>query len=598
MGNKWIVIIRGPEVGVFSSWIEAGPKTKNVPGGAIFQGFATEIEATQAFEASKARGEVEVVPAHGISTKQSKTKFEQEILSPMETEAELLMSPHRVKSESASTGRRTRTPLSSSPVRALVDRLHQLFEDSTSTSSSPPTEVTQRESEDLEDEGPVLSHRKLASPAVTIVSDSSQAYPDVTYDSPFALMGTRKNDRIPRHELSSKGSRTPAPPSPIQAQESSDEEPPSTPNNCEQRPPASSTRRTGVRYVTLEEIEDSSSIDSRIWLPSPRVFDPTKVKPRPATRPPSPTKQTQSPVSHYETPSSGPRLLSAPMIGSPFVRVDRGRATRLTQSLSLPALPTCDIDDDAVSSSAEYPANVTPLHDTPRKEKGKLVDRSASDEMLVERPLQYPSSPRQVNERSHIQMVQCEVGSASSTFKITCLPGCCHKSCLDQESVYAVDRRRAERPRYVDAAVSPIIVTTASRVSHQTTRDGVSALNGHSANEEDPYAFFGLTAVPHASHRGFVPEVDVRSPIVKGTKVPATVAERHVRGGSGMRRLTYLTPRFLIFCDPACFVAALTMLTHAFCGSQNIFRTAVAIEANFKGCVIRDVGQCHEQSSS
>ncbi|KIJ67800.1 hypothetical protein HYDPIDRAFT_107296 [Hydnomerulius pinastri MD-312] len=516
--QKWYVVIVGTEPGVYSSWIEAGPKTKGIPGGAIYQSFLSEEEAIRVFEAAEARGEVKAYP---IAGQKSHTGTEQLLLSPLEAGTSLFMPSHRVKAEVTST--RLQTPLSS-PARSRAGRwLVRDSTDSLPTSSSPPTGVTQYAPLYVEDESPPSSPVRLASPQVTITSSSSRAYPDAPGESPFSVMRTREVNTTPRQEPSSRGSRTPA--SSYLGLETSDEEPGGTPTprRREPLPPVSSSRSVGVTYQSLNDLADAGSIDSRIWLPKSRVFDPAKVKSRPATRPSSPAKSSSSVCSSYETAAESPRLRPEySLSNSPNVRTSRGRPSRLTPSLSLPALPIHELEIDADSASSPSISSPSRRHVTPAKGKGKLVDRSTSDEMLVERPLQYSCTPKQMECRSHIQLVPREGKHERSAITVHCPPDCAHEACYRQGSTPVIDLAEDVGPRYADACVSPIISIT-SRVVNPGSQAQNSSMVEVSTDEE--YALYGLTQAPYVVHRGFVPEVDVRSPIARGTMVPMAVAE-------------------------------------------------------------------------
>ncbi|KAH0827883.1 autophagy-related protein 27-domain-containing protein [Lanmaoa asiatica] len=187
--------------------IEAGPKTKNIPGGSIHQSFASEDEAIGIFEAAKARGEVEAYPNAGKKYK-SAGKSKNVPLSPLGTEAALLRTPLCSKGDADSTG--LQTQLSSHP-HSQAARLRRTLRDSIdscSTSSSPLTGVTQAYVPLYEDDSLPNSPTAQPSPHFTFTSRSSRAYPDV---SDRHLLGTGTEEWPFQLEVSDWGSSSPTP---------------------------------------------------------------------------------------------------------------------------------------------------------------------------------------------------------------------------------------------------------------------------------------------------------------------------------------------------------------------------------------------------
>ncbi|KAF8844286.1 hypothetical protein BDN67DRAFT_963031, partial [Paxillus ammoniavirescens] len=435
-------------------------------------------------------------------------------MSPLGTETSLLMAPPEVKQEVA-TG--LQSPLLRARLRA--EQLRQVLRESTDSSAtplSPPTGVTQYVPLYAEDESPASPVRRPL-PHVTVTSSSSRAYPDFPGDCQLAStsMGTWEINTPFRHESSSGDSRSPVTSySNLRSGDSLEKHTP--------MPPRPSSRSKGVKYQSLNDLDDTESIDSRIWLPKCRVFDPAKVKPRPVTRPSSPAK-SPSLVSSYETAAKSPRPRSQiSLTGSPFVRTDRGRPSRLIPSLSLPVLPNLQVENDLDCLNSASPSIPSPGHEPFGNGKGKKVDRSVSDELLVERPLHYAPDPRRMDGRSHVQLVSREGKNEQSVITVHCPSDCVHETCYRQGSAPVIDLAGGVGPRYVDACVSPIITGRVESTSNPI-RDRSRA---HSlSDDDDPYTGFGLTEAPLVSHRIFAPEADVRSPIVKGTMVPTTVAE-------------------------------------------------------------------------
>jgi hypothetical protein len=512
-----VLTCRSLHCGDASNRIEAGPKTKGIPGGAIFQSFLSEEEARRVFEAAKARGEVKAYPIDGTK---SKSKSENVLMSPLGTGTSLFMAPPEVKQEVVPTV--LQTPLLRARLRA--EQLRQVLRESTDSSAtplSPPTGVTQYVPLYAEDESPFSSPVRRPSPHVTVTSSSSRAYPDFPGDYQLAStgMGTWEINTPSRHESSSRDSHTPV--TSYSNLRSSDnwEEHTSMPPRREPLYPGPSSRSKGVKYQSLNDLDDTESIDSRIWLPSCRVFDPATVKPRPVTRPSSPAK-SPSLASSYETAAKSPRPRSQiSLTGSPFVRTDRGRPSRLIPSLSLPVLPNLEVENDLDCLNSASFSIPSPGYEPFGNGKGKKVDRSVSDELLFERPLRYAPDPRRMDGRSHVQLVPREGKNGQSVITVHCPSDCAHETCYRQGSAPVIDLAGDVGPQYVDACVSPII-TGRVESTRSPIRDRSRAQSP--SDDDDPYTGFGLTLV---SHRSFAPEADVRSPIVKGTMVPMTVAE-------------------------------------------------------------------------
>ncbi|KAI6040286.1 hypothetical protein EDC04DRAFT_2678362, partial [Pisolithus marmoratus] len=323
MGKTYVVTV-GTEPGVYDTWIEASWKIRGVQY-PVHQGFTTREEAERVFQAALARGEVVTVPliegkgGTKPTSKKATVKREKSPPAPVPSEISLLRAPNASAIETDSLTQRGVIP---SPPPSPVGRLHRTLRES-SIPPSPFTEVTQHETVDR-DLPP--AHVKWVSPGAEF--DSPLAHSENVEESPFALMGN-----WPGHKSPSKGSQTP--PS-GEAEEHELEKP--FPQNRAQVP------ARGVEYRTLDELVIAGNIDPRIWLPTPvlREFDPAKVKRRPLTRSPSPVKPASSDnTSSFKTPPQC--SMTQPHAGSSNVRTSRGRPSRLTPSLSLPDIPSCEL---------------------------------------------------------------------------------------------------------------------------------------------------------------------------------------------------------------------------------------------------------------
>ncbi|KJA19895.1 hypothetical protein HYPSUDRAFT_43768 [Hypholoma sublateritium FD-334 SS-4] len=62
--RKWYVVTVGTDIGVFSTWLDAGPLVKGVPE-ALYQSFSTEEEAQMIFAREQARGRTRIVGGAG-----------------------------------------------------------------------------------------------------------------------------------------------------------------------------------------------------------------------------------------------------------------------------------------------------------------------------------------------------------------------------------------------------------------------------------------------------------------------------------------------------------------------------------------------------
>ncbi|KAG6375373.1 hypothetical protein JVT61DRAFT_2928 [Boletus reticuloceps] len=478
--------------------LEAGPKTKNIPGGSLHQSFPSEDEANRAFEAALARGEVRAYPDAGMQEK-SAGKSKNVPPSPLGGEvSSLLRLPLDLKVEVES-----QTPLSSS-ARLRVAKLRQTLRDSPtescSPSSSPPTGVTVYAP--LYDDDPPDGPAARPSPHFTFTSSSSRTYPIVTDERVFETGIQRM---------------------PLQLEVSDWDSPPSTPSSSDSYPGAeehtpkstrcmplhldSPSKNKGVKYASLTDLADMQSVDSRVWLPKPRIFDPDKVKPRPLTRPPSPVKRDTSFVPSVD--SSSPLRREPPFMDSSLVRTDRGRHSRLTPSASLPIFLDRELEDKHLGCGSRS----TQLLENHRTGKGKEreLDYSVRDECLVKRPTRYPPSSRN-DGRSHVQLVPRDGRDERSTIVIHCPPKCPHYT--SPPAVSAIEPSLSTGSRYVDACVSPIITRT-SRI--QSTDSPTKSPSKRPRVNLDGDGFAVFTHVPH---QGIAPEADVRSPISKGTMVP------------------------------------------------------------------------------
>ena len=464
------------------------------------------------FEAARARGEVKAYPDAGKKDK-SAGKSRNSPLSPLEVETSLLRVPLDLNGDAESTG--LQTPLSS-PGESRVAKLRGILSDSIardswSTSSSPPTGVTQAYAPLYqEDDSPANSPVARPSPHFTFTSSSSRAYPIVSGER---LLQT-STEAIPLNlDVSDWDSPSPTP---SDAEEHTSKFP-----RCMTLHPELPSRSIGVGYRSLAELADIESVDSRVWLPKSRVFDPDKVKPRPLTRPPSPVKRDTSPVPSHETVGSSPQLRrQISLMDSPFVRVDRGRRSRLTPSASLPIFPDRELEDQ----SPGFGSCSTQLLEKYRtaKGKGKEPDYSVGDKYFGERPVGYSPSPRN-DGRSHVQLVPRDGRDEQSAIMVHCPPNCGHGICYRPPlalSAPAIEPSRPTGSRYVDACVSPIITIT-GRIQG-TDSPAKSRSKRPDLDGDHPYELAGFT---HVSHKSIALEADVRSPIVRGTMVPMNAAE-------------------------------------------------------------------------
>ncbi|KAF8556389.1 hypothetical protein OG21DRAFT_1506662 [Imleria badia] len=511
--QKWHVVTVGKKPGVYSSWIEAGPNTKNIPGGAIYQSFTSEDEAIRTFEAARARGEVQAYPHAGKKDK-STGKSKNAPLSPLGVEASLLRAPLYLNGDAEST--EFQTPLSS-PAHSRVAKLRRTLRDSSakdscSTSSSPPTCVTTRVYAPLyEEDSP-----PRPSPHFTFTSSSSRAYP-VVFDGRLLEIDTE--DMPLQLEVSDWDSPSPTPL--FSDLHPGAEEHTPKPPRCMPLHPDPPSRSIGVEYRNLSDLTDMGSVDSRIWLPKSRVFDPYKVKPRPLTRPPSPEKRNTTLLSSHETVNSPQVRRQISSVDSPFVRTDRGRPSKLTASSSLPILPDWELEDECLGCGS-YPTQLLGNYRT-GKGREKEPDHSVRDRYLAERP-GYGPNPRN-DGRSHVQLVARDGRDDKSAIIVHCPPNCPHETCYrsplaSESSVPGIEPSRHSGPRYVDACVSPI--TTATGCMQSTNSPAKIRSKGPYLDGDHRDGLAGFTYI---SHLGIALEADVRSPIVKGTMVPINAVE-------------------------------------------------------------------------
>lgn len=411
------------------------------------------------------------------------------------------------------------TPLSS-PAHSRAAKLRRTLRDSPetdlySTSSSPPTGVTQVYAPLYqEDDGPPDSPVARPSPHFTFTSSSSRAYP-VVFDG--RLLETGLEEMPLQLEVSDWDS---LPPTPLFSDlHPGAEEHTSKPPRCMPLHPDPPLRSIGVEYRSLSDLTDMESVDSRVWLPKPRVFNPGKVKPRPLTRPPSPEKKNASLLHGHETVGSSPQVRrQISLVDSPFVRADRGRYSRFTADSSLPILPNRELEDKCSGCGS----CLTQLLENHRAGKGKEKepDRLVRDKNLAERSTGY--APR--NEgRSHVQLVPRDGRDEESAIIVHCPPNCPHETCYRSPVILPVPGIEPSRPsgsRYVDACVSPIIAIT----GHIENTDSSAKIRfkGPDLDGDHLDHLAGLTQI---SHRGIALETDVRSPIVKGTMIPMNAAE-------------------------------------------------------------------------
>ena len=411
--------------------------------------------------------------------------------SPVSFEAPLLLTPAKFPS---TIGRHI-----PSPPPSPTYRLRRMLRDSSisTTPSSPPTEVTERVPDDLSPSRPMCR--------ITFDSDSpSLPCMNQPQACPFSLMGNRGHDKTPGHKPRSKAALS----------QDASEEAECPPKTKSPRNRAISSR--GVVYRPFDDIIHAKDIDPRIWLPNPPEFDPTRVIVRPST------KAGSSSATPFETAANSPKAGSdVNHTQSPTVRMDRGRPSRrITPSLSLPVLPSRGVEANVTFSTT--PSSSPSLRNVGGTgERGtKLYEQARSDNVLREEMLgrYHTNSPRWAESTSHIQVVQRGDGSGSSAFKVHCPPGCLHESCSPVSEVAEVTR-----PRYVDAAVSPVFFVT-TRLARDS-RQGSSG-EGPVEDLDDVRVSFGFARrsqyVPHQGN--LLAETDVRSPIAKGTQVPSNTS--------------------------------------------------------------------------
>jgi len=467
----------------------------------VYQGFSTREEAERVFQAALERGEVMAVPSASDRSRKKREKIkpssneEMTLPSPMSSEASLLLTPDtKPKKILSATQRRGVPSLPPSPTH----RLHRMLRDSSISTvpSSPPTEVTGHVSL-LELDDLPLHHTGRNIRRITFDRDS----PCLNHaeESPFFLMGNRGNDRMSEHQPHSMAASS----------QDSSEEDECIPRTKSPRNRTAASR--GVVYRAFDDILIAKKIDPRVWLPNPPEFDPTKVKVRPGTKPASLS------ATSFKTPARN--LKDANHTQSPGVRMDRGRPSQLTPSLSLPVLPSCRVEANVTFSTT--PSSSPSLRNAGGR-CAKMCERSRSDDFLAEQPLEYchTASPRRTESISHIQVVRRGDGSGSSTFRVYCPPGRLHESCVMTSPIS--DIAEVASPKYVDSAVSPILTVTsqtACNSSKGASRDGPTKVK--TSDDLDVCASFGLvqgSQVPHQSH--LPSEADVRSPIAKGTHIP------------------------------------------------------------------------------
>jgi len=388
--------------------------------------------------------------------------------------------------------------------------------DSLSTSSSPPTGVTQAYAPLYEeDDSPPNSPVARLSPRFTFTSSSSRAYPVVS-DGRFLERGAKE---IPsQFEVSDWDSPSPTPSfsdSHLDAEEHTSKSPRGMPLH-----PEPLSRSIGVEYRSLADLAEMENVDPRVWLPKSRVFDPDKIKPRPLTRPPSPEKTNTSPIPSHETVGSSPQLRrQISLVDSPFIRINRGRDAGLTSSASLPILPDRELED----RYSDFGSRPTQLQETHRTGKGKEPDYSVRDKCLANRLAGHGTCPRN-DGRSHIQLVPCDGRHEQSVIVVHCPPNCHHETCYNTLltlSAPAIEPPRPTGSRYVDACVSPII-TINSRIQSTSSPAKNYSKEPDPDDGDRPY---GLAGITYVSHKGMAPETDVRSPIAKGVMVPMNAAE-------------------------------------------------------------------------
>ncbi|KAI9569674.1 hypothetical protein HD554DRAFT_2038018 [Boletus coccyginus] len=572
----YYVVTVGKDPGVYSSWIEAGPKTKNIPGGAIHQKFPSEDEAIRAFEAAKARGEVKAYSSTGEKNK-STGKSKNAPLSPLGMEVSLLKAPLELEGVTESTG--LQTPLSSPASHSRVAQLRRTLRHSMATdsllTSSPPTEVTRAYAPLYEeDDSPPNSPVARPSPHFTFTSSSSRAYPVVS-DGHFL---ERNAEEMPLQLEVSDWDSPPPTPSFSDSHLDAEEHTSGPPRGMHLHPEPLS-RSIGVEYRSLSDFAETENIDPRVWLPKSRVFDPDKIKPRPLTRPPSPEKANTSPIPSHETVGGSPQLrCQISLVDSPFVRIDRGRHARLTSSASLPILP----DRELENKYSDFGSRPTQFQENYCTGKGREPDYSERDKCLAKRLAGHGTCPRN-DGRSHIQLVPCDGRREQSAFVVHCPPKCHHQTCYNTLltlSAPAIEPSRSTGSQYVDACVSPIIAIN-SRMQGTTT----PAKNCSKEPDPDGDYPYGLAGITHVPHKRVAPETDVRSPIAKGAMVPMNATEMgriRWKNASRARRLACLM-NLSTLSDLACFSAMLTVtvLTHVFWAFQNTVWTTISSSTGF-----------------
>ncbi|KAH7923745.1 hypothetical protein BV22DRAFT_565971 [Leucogyrophana mollusca] len=486
MGKKWYVVRIGTIPGVYTTWIEASAKIENVPG-AVHQAFDTLEEARAVFEAASARGEVRAVKAHPapLPTVQSEeSEDEGELLSPVPLESALL----GVESASAPLARRKNVGniFQTRPHSSVEGNRDSMW---TTSFTEPPTEVTQYEPSIV---SPFVTPRRRPSPRATMVSDSSRAYPD-----PLS----------PRTDLGSKsrptGRRKPGLP------EYPADEPP-TPRMLQR-----AATSPNVSYPDLNDLHAYTGT-REVWVPQ----EPSKFR---RNRGAKATPALIRSGSFEEDVSPSLPVFRGVGYGSERSRVKpaRGDAACINSTLSLPALSAGE-----GSRIACVPEAIT---SKPRAVKGKGKAKAPSSPAKTE-PTASPMkaeyredmTPSPIEYKITLYCPHPQDCRHEPSGFITSVP-CSPSSEVARETVHS-------RPRYVDAAVSPI--RSASSVNSPSRRKGSASSHAAANIAQDQDESLGARSfgVPHIPHKGYNAEVDVRSPISRGTRVPMGIAEATIFG--------------------------------------------------------------------
>ncbi|KAH7914114.1 hypothetical protein BJ138DRAFT_1144431 [Hygrophoropsis aurantiaca] len=473
MVKKWYVVRVGTIPGVYTTWIEASAKIEGVVG-AVHQSFESLEEARAAFEGALARGEVRAVRAHPGSVARSEHSEDT-------IENELLLSP--TQSASAPVSRRKNNIgniFQTRPRSTIESNQDPIF---TTSFTEGPTEVTQYVP--LES-SPFVTPRRRQSPRATVVSDSSRAYPDPSntrswHESDFeAALG---------HNTGNK----------------------SSPSNFidEARTP-----RTLHRAATSPDVSYPDTHGYRPYVGKREIWGPPNLRRF--------KKERDADVSSAPVRLGGGDASPAFHFGND--QSDDGNACGELGARDNARLPSTYSSSSLIQDSS--PRRARGLKG---KGKAKVLDAMPPSPVPVEhreeemRPTL--DSPFKCVPRSH-----CGENMHAYEYKITVYcphpDKCQHHPAGYISSVFGescgggVSR---SKPQYVDAVVSPMCSASSIRSSHGHIGSFSDRDVGHARDSEAGNTrFFG---VPHAPYSGHNAEVDIRSPIAKGTRVPVEFSE-------------------------------------------------------------------------